>query len=148
MFNAKEIADLKQRIETLETELQTATTSLGAASTQATELQGKLDAAVKELNDLKAASGTAVADLAKANARVTELEGSVTAKDGEIASLKKDFEQRVAAEVTNRCAAAGIAPIARDPKVENPGDSNQPAAGLKGMDKARAALASKHTAKQ
>jgi septal ring factor EnvC (AmiA/AmiB activator) len=140
MFQAKEISDLKERISALETEL-------ANAKGESATVTAELDSLKTKLGIMEAEATQAGLDLANRAERVTELEALLSSRDGEITALKTDFEQKIEDEVVSRCAAAGIAPIARDPEAgTKEGDPKPPAAkGLTGIAKARAALAAKHS---
>lgn len=101
MFNSsKEIADLKSQVETL-------TEQAATAATAQAELQTKLDSEVAKSAQLAAD----IEALKTSHAKALE---------DQAAQLKADhaaeIEAKVSAGVIERCAAAGVEPVATDPK--------------------------------
>lgn len=105
MFKSAEIAKLQEQIEALTKSGAAAGVELAAKvkelETALAEVTG-LTAKVKEL-ETQISTMVPKADL---EALTTKLEGSVT---------KADFDKKVEDTVLDRCAAAGVAPIKRDP---------------------------------
>jgi chromosome segregation ATPase len=135
MFKSQEIADLQGRIAALETDLKTA----GDASAK---LQGELDKTKAELTKAESQVSTHAATITELNGKVT------TAEAARIAAEEKatKAEASINDQVTTRLAAAGVDPVKRDPAAADKTGDGQPAAsGLKGIEKARAALAAKQT---
>lgn len=99
MFNSsKEIADLKTKIEGLETSLAQANETIAGFDGVKADLEGKLAAA----NDALAAEQAAHA---VTKAKVTELTEQAT-------KAAEEMEAKISAAVVERCASAGIDPIA------------------------------------
>lgn len=109
MFNSAKIAELMERITSLECELENA--------------KGQTGAITAERNSLSSQLTQAKADLQAALERITTLETDHAAA---LERIEGEIETRVQLEVTNRCAAAGVAPIARDPQAaEGPKTMNR-----------------------
>lgn len=145
MLNSAKIAELQGKITTLES-------SLAAAEGKATTLEAQLNQAKLDL-----ATAQAEADkVTGLTSQITDLQGQIThltsraeKAEADLATAKGEFETKVSAEVNNRLAAAGVDPIKRDPQAKSGQDDNgNPAAGLTGLAKARAALEAKAAEKK
>jgi chromosome segregation ATPase len=138
MFQSKELARLQEQLATAEAQNASLTEANAA-------LTAERDASAQTVATLTAERDAARADLATAQERITQIETDHTA---EVARINGEVEQRIQTEVTNRCAAAGVEPIARDPEAGSKADDTKgaPAAGLSGIAKARALLSEKHKA--
>ncbi len=111
MFNAKEIADLKTRIETLEGE---AVTTQAAHATELTGLKASLEiaqAAAAEVPGLKE-------QITAEKARADKAEAGLLTATEQIVKLGADTEAKIEAEVVSRLAAAGTEGIQRDTKAK------------------------------
>jgi seryl-tRNA synthetase len=105
MFNSTKISELQAEITRLthegngfKTERDDLKTQLAEAMTKAGKVEG-LESQITALTTEK-----------------TELTTKLTTATGEITKLKADFDARVETAVVERCAAAGVVPIARDPE--------------------------------
>ena len=137
MFQSSKIAELQTEVARLE--------GLNQSSGQATAvLQAELDTVKAEL----ATAQTAIAGHAETLVKLSAAEAKVTALEAEAAgyqAAKLAAEASVDAKVTERLAAAGVAPIEKAAKT---GDDGKPdTSGLKGMAKAAALLAEKQPKK-
>lgn len=140
-FFSTQIKDLQNQVLALTTERDehaANVTALSEANAQFTERHDTDTAAILAL------TGERDAALAQVSTLVTERDTSVQA----LATANADTEERIQAEVVNRCNAAGVDPIKRDPAaVDSTTAANADAtSGLTGMDKARAALKARHQA--
>ena len=141
MFNAKEVADLKERVTALEGDLAKATADHGTASAEVTRLTAELDSAKAALTAAQTDLTQHKTDLATANGRITNLETDLKLEQDKVTKAAADFEQRCFDEVNNRLSAAGVAPIARDPKVApTAADTRPDGSALKGASRAAAAF--------
>ncbi len=104
MFNAKEIADLKARIETLEGE---AVTAQAAHATELTGLKASLEAAQAAAAEVPGLKEQITAETARADKAAADL-----------VKANVDAEAKIEAEVVSRLAAAGTEGIQRDTKAK------------------------------
>lgn len=134
MFKSQEIADLQGKVTKLEADL--------------AKEQGEKATLQTNLDQAKADLATAQAESAKVSGlktQITTLEGQVTTEkaradkaEADLTAAKADFETKVEAEVNTRLAAAGVQPIARDPKAKT--ETGSPTAGLTGRQRLAAAF--------
>jgi septal ring factor EnvC (AmiA/AmiB activator) len=138
MFNSEKIATLQAELEASKARVTALETEVSTLTASREETQAQLATATES-------AATLQASLNAANEKIAKLETDHTA---EVARINGDVEQRIQTEVTNRCAAAGVEPIARDPEAGSKADDTKgaPAAGLSGIAKARALLSEKHKA--
>lgn len=118
--NSKQIAELQERVASLEAELAT-------ANGDKTRLNAEIEAAkaehAKALTEAGQKATKLEADLAAANARAEKAVAEIDAK------------------VTERLAAAGVDPVKRDPKAAEGNDGKQTTQGLTGRARIAAAWA-------
>ncbi len=101
-------------------------------STKLAELQAEITRLTAESSGFKAERDNLTAQLAEAmvkagkvegletqitalTAEKTDLTGKLEAATGKVTDLEAKFDSKVEALVVERCAAAGVTPIARDP---------------------------------
>lgn len=130
MFNlskSQEIADLQAKVETLSAEKATAEATATEASATLATVTAERDTALAAVQTEKDKLAAAEHLIAEANTKITTLE----------TGMKEKIEN----EVITRLASAGTEPIprAKDP-ADAPESKRDPAAGLTGIAKARAAL--------
>jgi chromosome segregation ATPase len=137
MFKSAEIAELQGKITTLEAELKTATD--GQA-----RIEAELATAKTDLAAALTKQGTLETSLTEASGKITKLEAELVTAN----QKADDAEASVQTKVTEQLAAAGVDPVKRDPSAKTDEPGTKPSAnGLKGIAKARAALATKTPAK-
>lgn len=112
MFNSsKEIAELKAKLEELNGQLATANETINGFATIKADFEAKLTAAAEALAAEQAAHAATTLKLTEATEKA--------------AKATEDFEAKVSAALIERCAAAGIDPIASDPKAsQETGEKN------------------------
>lgn len=130
---------------------------IGELQDRVTALEADLATANGDKSKLEADLATANADLQSAIAKGTSLEAELTkvkadleAANGKVTAAEKratDAEASIEAKVTERLASAGVDPIKRDPKAAAGEGGQSAGAGLSGIAKARALLASKQPTK-
>lgn len=134
LFNAKEIANLKEQLAAAQEQNKTLESQLASIGTTHAEA----------ISALESTHASAISALETSHAdAITALN---TQHETAVKALQDGMEAAIAAEVLNRCAAAGVQPIARDPGAgSKAGDTKQEGtAGLTGLAKTRAALQAKH----
>lgn len=146
MLNSRRIAELEESITKLTAErdaLASQVSSLAAERDQAREQLGTAQASVTKLESANLACtgqvstllverDAALNSLSNAEARITEVEAG---RDAEIVR-----------QVTERCAAAGVAPIQRDPAAGDTRDPDQKPTQARGLEAARERLNARHRA--
>lgn len=131
MFNlskSQEIADLQAKVETLSAEKATAEATATEASATLATVTAERDVALSAIQSEKDKVAAAEQLLAETQTKLTNLEAETATK--------------IENEVISRLASAGVDPIARakDQTGDAPESKRDPAAGLTGIAKARAAL--------
>lgn len=135
MFNSARIAELQEQLTAAQEQVGTLTAANAALTTANAAAIAERDGFQGQIAGLTQERDTARTELATATANHA----------AEIARINGEVEQRVQREVIDRCAAAGVEPIAQAPGTGKSADTKpEPGAGLTGMEKARAILAAKH----
>lgn len=143
LVSSAKLSELQAKVTQLEADLGNATEGKAALETQLSQAKADLQAATEKASGFETA-------LSEANAKLTEATGKITKLETELATANQkatDAEASVETKVTERLAAAGVDPIKRDPSAKDTETGKPAASGLKGMEKARAALAAKQSKK-
>jgi len=127
MFKSQEIAELQAKITTLSADLATTTTCRAA-------LQAELDQAKADLATAQNQATAHAATITDLQTRLTAAEAAKTAAEQKATAAEASINQ----QVTDRLAAAGVAPVAKDPQAKNP---EEPGAKAEGSPLKRAAAA-------
>jgi len=134
---SQEIADLQAKVEALTGERDSLASAALTHEAAITALTAERDDANARVLVAQEAANTAQAAVAAA-------EASATAR---IAEFESAMQGRIDAAVISAIASAGVGVIAKDPTAAANGDPQKPdLSALKGIEKARAALASKQPA--
>lgn len=128
--NSKQIAELQEKVSSLQTQLDTATGDKTKLEADLATANAELQAAIAKGTSLEAELTKVKADLEAANGKVTAAEKRAT-----------DAEASIEAKVTERLASAGVDPIKRDPKASSTGSGGAQTEGLTGRARLAAAFA-------
>lgn len=110
MFNSsKEIAELKEKLQ--------------AAEASVADLQGKLTAKEGEFSAANTKAKDLEGKLAEASTKITTLEAEKLAAENALKVRNEEFDAKLNAAVIEKCAAAGITPIANDPNAGAGGET-------------------------
>lgn len=121
--NSKQIAELQEKVSSLEASLATATGDVTKLQADLAKANADLQAAIAKGASLEADLKKALADVEAANARAAAAEASITT------------------QVNARLASAGVDPIQRDPKASEGNDGKKgPDASLPPRQRAAAAM--------
>ncbi len=143
MIHSRRIAELEEQVTGLTSQVtiltaerDSAQTNLAAAQVRVTELEGAHATLAGQVTTLTTERDSARTDLAAAQTQIT--------------TLNTERSAEIERQVVERIAAAGVAPIARDPASTDGKDAHEPTrtSGLTGLEKARAALAAQGTPKK
>jgi len=144
MLNSRRIAELEQQVATLTQERDQARTQNEQLTTQVTSLTAERDQARTDLT----AAQSRVTELETANGQLT---GQVTTLTSERDTARNHLQtanagrdEEIERQVTERCAAAGVAPIKRETNAGDPKDPDKPNPGAKGLEAARERLNARH----
>jgi chromosome segregation ATPase len=143
LVSSAKLTELQGKVTQLEADLATATTGKAELETQLATAKADLQTATAKVTTLEGSLTEANTNLANANTKITTLEASVTAAEARATAA----EASIQTQVNDRLAAAGVDPVKRDPQAKDPVPGQQSAPGLKGIAKARAALAEKQNKK-
>lgn len=143
MFNSEKLAKLTADLEAAQARITTLESENGTLTEARDAAQGQLATAQASVASLTGERDTARTELTQA---IEKIKGLETSHATEIKTLKDGMEATISAEVINRCAAAGVEPVARDPEAgaKAADTKTSPAAGLSGIAKARVLLSVRH----
>lgn len=108
--NSKQIAELQEKVSSLQSQLDTATGDKTKLEADLAKANAELQAAIAKGTSLEAELKKALADVEAANTKVTAAEGRAASAEASIVT-----------KVNERLAAAGVDPIKRDASASEKG---------------------------